>query len=76
MNHLKSLRNEKYKHEAELSDHVWNLKKGNRQFSIRWAIVKQIPPGRHGKAELQSVPRGKANEYVLSANEQPYKTNS
>ena len=48
-NHLKSLRNEKYKHETELSKHVWNLKKENRQFSIRWAIVKQIPAGRNGK---------------------------
>ena len=48
-NHLKSLRNEKYKHETELSKHVWNLKKENRQFSIRWAIVKQLPAGRNGK---------------------------
>ena len=48
-NHLKSLRNEKYKHETELSKHVWNLKKENRQFSIRWAIVKQTPAGRKGK---------------------------
>ena len=42
---LKSLRIEKYKHKTELSIHVgvWNLKKENRQFSIRWAIVKQIP---------------------------------
>ena len=44
-NHLKSLRNEK----TELSKHVWNLKKENRQFSIRWAIVKQLPAGRNGK---------------------------
>ena len=48
-NHLKSLRNEKYKHETELSKHVWNLEKENRQFSIRWAIVKQTPAGRNGK---------------------------
>ena len=31
------------------SKHVWNLKKENRQFSIRWAIVKQLPAGRNGK---------------------------
>ena len=48
-NHLKSLCNEKYKHEMESSKHIWNLKKENRQFSIRWAIVKQIPAGRNGK---------------------------
>ena len=48
-NHLKSERSEKYKHETELSKHVWNLKKENRQFSIRWTIVKQIPAGRNEK---------------------------
>ena len=48
-NHLKFPRNEKYKHETMLSKHVWNLKNENRQFSIRWAIVKQIPAGRNGK---------------------------
>ena len=48
-NYLKSLRSEKYKHETELSKHVWYLKKENRQFSIRWTIVKQTPAGRNGK---------------------------
>ena len=48
-NHLKSLRNEKYKHETELSKQVWNLKKENRQFLIRWAIIKQLPAGRNRK---------------------------
>ena len=48
-NHLKSLRNEKYKHETELSKHTWNLKKENRQFSIRWAIFKQTLVGRNRK---------------------------
>ena len=69
MNHLKPLRNEKYKHETELFDHVWNLKKGNQQFSIRWAIVKQIQPGRHGKKELLTVLIRKANEYERSFKE-------
>ena len=58
-NHLKSLRNEKYKHETELSKHVWNLKKENRQFSIRWAIVKQIPAGRNGKQNCTLCLEGK-----------------
>ena len=48
-NNLKSLRKEKYKHETELSKHVWNLKRKQWQFSIRWAIVKQIPASRNGK---------------------------
>ena len=46
---FESLCNEKYKHEAKLSKHFWNLEKENRQFSIRWAIVKQLPAGRNGK---------------------------
>ena len=48
-NHLKSLRNENYKRETKLSKHIWNLKNENRQFSIRWAIVKQVPAVRNGK---------------------------
>ena len=48
-NHLKSLRNEKYKHETELSKHLWNLEREHQQFSITWAIVKQIPASRNGK---------------------------
>ena len=60
-NDLKSLRNEKCKHETELSKHVWNLKKENRQFAIRWAIVKQSWQKR--KAKPHSVPRGKADDH-------------
>ena len=54
-NHLKSLRNEKCKHETGLSKHVWNLKKENRQFSITWAIVKQTPAGRNGKRNCETL---------------------
>ena len=68
-NHLKSLHNEKSKHETELSKHVWNLKKGNRQFSIRWAIVKTTPASRKKqKTKLRSVPRGEADDH-----ERPFK---
>ena len=42
---FESLRNKKYKHETKLSKHLWNLKRENRQFLIRWAIVKQMPAG-------------------------------
>ena len=38
-----------WKAKIKLSKHVWNLEKENRQFSIRWAIVKQVPAGRNGK---------------------------
>ena len=33
----------------ELSKHVWNLKEEHQQFSIRWAIIKQIPADRNGE---------------------------
>ena len=58
-NHIKSLRIEKNKNEMELSKHVWNLKEGHRQFSIRWAIVKQIPAGRNGKQNYTLCLEGK-----------------
>ena len=40
-NHLKSFRNAKYSDDTELSKHVWNLKKENKDFSIKWSIIKR-----------------------------------
>ena len=42
-NHTKSLNNLAYSNETELSKHAWNLKRQNRQFNIRWSIVKCVP---------------------------------
>ena len=39
--HLKSFRNAKYSNDTELSKHVWNLKKENKDFSIKWSIIKR-----------------------------------
>ena len=41
-NHLKSFRNAKYSNDTELSKHVWNLKKENKDFSIKWSIIKRV----------------------------------
>ena len=40
-NHKKSFTNDKYEKETELSKHVWNLKKSNKQYSISWSIIKR-----------------------------------
>ena len=32
----------KYSNDTELSKHVWNLKKENKDFSIKWSIIKQV----------------------------------
>ena len=41
-NHLKSFRNAKYANDTELSKHVWKLKMENRQFNIKWSVIKQV----------------------------------
>ena len=41
-NHLKSFRNAKYSNDTELSKHVWNLKKENKDFIIKWSIIKRV----------------------------------
>ena len=38
-NHLKSFRNAKYSNFTEMSKHVWNLVKQNKDFSIKWSII-------------------------------------
>ena len=43
----------------ELSKHVWNLKEEHQQFSIRWAIIKQIPAGRNGEQNSTLCLEGK-----------------
>ena len=42
-NHLKSFRNAKYSNFTEMSKHVWNLMKQNKDFSIKWSIIKRVP---------------------------------
>ena len=38
-NHLMSFRHEKRRNETELSKHLWQLKKANKEFNITWKIL-------------------------------------
>lgn len=42
-NHKKSLNNIVYSNETELSKYAWNLKRQNRQYNIKWSIIKCVP---------------------------------
>ena len=55
-NHLKSLRNEKYKHETELSKHVWNLKKEKPTIFDQMDHCQANTSRKKRKTKLRSVP--------------------
>ena len=40
-NHTKSFRDKKHSNETELSKYIWDLKKGRRNFSLKWSILKR-----------------------------------
>lgn len=40
-NHKKSLKNVRYEKETELSSYIWKLKRSDRDFSIKWSIMKR-----------------------------------
>ena len=40
-NHKKSFESTTYSNETELSKYVWQLKQSQRQFSVKWSIVKR-----------------------------------
>ena len=62
-NHLKSLRNEKYKHETELSKHVWNLKNGKPAILDQMDHRQTNTSRKKRKTKLRSVPRGEADDH-------------
>ena len=70
-NHLKSLRNEKYKHETELSKHVWNLKKRKPAIFDQMGHRQANTSRKKRKMKLRSVPRGEADDH-----ERPFKEHS
>ena len=39
LNHMKSIRNPKYKHETSLSSYVWKLKENGTNFKISWKVI-------------------------------------
>ena len=52
-NHSKSLNNKKYHNETELSQHVWQLKDNKRKYTIKWEIIKQLPPSKAGSRKCR-----------------------
>ena len=44
-NHTKSFRNNKYEKETELSKYIWDLKKTNIDYKLRWDVVKKSNTG-------------------------------
>ena len=43
-NHLQSFRHERHENSTELSKHVWNLKRSNTPYTIRWKIARRAHP--------------------------------
>ena len=62
-NHLKPLRNEKYKHETELSKHVWNLKKKKPAIFDQMGHRQANTSQKKRKTKLRPVPRGEADDH-------------
>ena len=46
--HPKSFRDEKYSNETELSKNIWDLKKTQRDFNLKWSILKHDTAYRSG----------------------------
>jgi len=42
-NHKKSFNDVRYENETELSKYVWKLKRNERDFDIKWSILKRAP---------------------------------
>ena len=49
-NHKKSFNNPRYSSETELSKHVWELKNKERDFFIKWSILKRVSPRTAGRS--------------------------
>ena len=47
-NHKKSIANPLYASNTELSKYVWSLKEKNKEYNIKWDIVKQVPSYKSG----------------------------
>ena len=70
-NQLKYLRSEKYKHETELSKHVWNLRKRKSAIFDQMNHRQANTNRQKRKTKLHSVPRGKADDH-----ERPFEEHS
>ncbi len=41
-NHCKSINNNKYRNETELSKYIWKLQENGRNYTIKWGIIKHF----------------------------------
>lgn len=51
-NHNKSFNHERYEKDTELSKHIWNLKRQNTDFAIKWDIICQSNTKRRHRSDL------------------------
>ena len=42
-NHTQSFRNSKLRNATELSKHIWSLKEKNKDYKLKWKIIKKAP---------------------------------
>ena len=42
-NHISSFKNVKYRESTTLSNHIWDLKDGNKQAEIKWTKIANAP---------------------------------
>ena len=64
-NHKKSIVNPLYASNTELSKYVWSLKEKNKEYNIKWDIVKQVPSYKSGGKQCSLCSNEKL--YILKA---------
>ena len=64
-NHKKSIANPLYATNTELSKYVWSLKEKNKEYNIKWDIVKQVPSYKSGGKQCSLCSNEKL--YILKA---------
>ena len=64
-NHKKSIANPLYATNTELSKYVWSLKEKNKEYNIKWDIVKQVPSYKPGGKQCSLCSNVKL--YILKA---------
>ena len=64
-NHKKSIANPLYATNTALSKYVWSLKEKNKEYNIKWDIVKQVPSYKSGGKQCSLCSNEKL--YILKA---------
>ena len=52
-NHLSNFRHEKYRNSTELSKYVWSLKDQQKEFTIKWSVLRRAHPYTPGSRRCQ-----------------------